>query len=204
MTKQDETLRIVRNMHGGNAHDDNCPACREIKAREAEGVPMIPPSERPEPALWCETCRDVHGPSGPHVGELPLSPDKAELLREIDRQHVAESAAEDRAEVVASERPENPEEDRIKPFLEASYRRGYQHAMNELASERPAALQQAREKLIEAFKAWPEGDDVDAAIDHLLLVQRQSCDAEILAALELQQAAHRDNLALVRQSWEKE
>jgi len=40
-------------------------------------------------AAWCETCRDTHGPSEPHVGEI-MSPDKAELLREIDRQHAIE------------------------------------------------------------------------------------------------------------------
>jgi hypothetical protein len=27
----------VRNMHGGNAHDDNCPDCRAIKAKETDG-----------------------------------------------------------------------------------------------------------------------------------------------------------------------
>jgi hypothetical protein len=79
---------------------------------------------------------------------------------------------------------------------------------HELASERPDALQQAREALHAEINICMaigrSSPKLTAAIDHLLLVQRQSCDAEILAALELQQAAHRDNLALVRQSWEKE
>jgi hypothetical protein len=60
------------------------PTCRvcALVLREAASL-------SPQPTMWCETCRDLHGPSGPHVGEI-IPPEKAELLREIDRQHAIE------------------------------------------------------------------------------------------------------------------
>jgi hypothetical protein len=40
---------------------------------------------------WCETCRDVHSEGQPHVGEIDLmTPEKRELLDEINRRHAAE------------------------------------------------------------------------------------------------------------------
>jgi hypothetical protein len=67
-------------------HLDRWQCANELEAfieREAAA------SLSPRPTMWCETCRDLHGPSGPHVGEI-IPPEKAELLREIDRQHAIE------------------------------------------------------------------------------------------------------------------
>jgi hypothetical protein len=69
-------------------HLDRWQCANELEAFiEREAAASLSP--QPEPSLWCETCRDVHGPSGPHSGET-IPPEKADLLREIDRQHAIE------------------------------------------------------------------------------------------------------------------